>query len=127
MIGTLLQIALGGALGAISRYLLTTGISTVMGKQFPYGTLFVNVFGSLLMGFIIALMIENLTLSERYTPLIITGFLGGFTTFSAFSNDFWQLSTNGKLDMALVYALVSVVLAVLALYLGLFLARIWLH
>ncbi len=125
MMGTLIQIAIGGALGATSRYLVTLGVFTIMGKQFPYGTLFVNIFGSLLMGFIIALMLENLTIPERYSPFLITGFLGGFTTFSAFSNDFWQLSSNGKLDMALVYAMVSVVLAISALFLGMFLVRVW--
>ncbi len=127
MIGTLFQIAIGGAMGATSRYLVTLGIASIMGKQFPYGTLFVNVFGSLMMGFIIALMLENLTISERYSSLVITGFLGGFTTFSAFSNDFWQLSNTGKFDMALVYALVSVVLAISALYLGILLAKVWFH
>lgn len=127
MIGTFVQIAIGGAAGATSRYLVTLGVSTIMGNKFPYGTLFVNIIGSLLMGFIIALMIENLTLSDRYTPFVITGFLGGFTTFSAFSYDFWQLSSTGKIEHAILYALVSFVLAIGALYLGMFLARVWFH
>ena len=127
MLGTLIQIAIGGALGATSRYMVTLGVASIMGKHFPYGTLFVNVIGSLLMGIIVSLMMENLTLSERYSPLVITGFLGGFTTFSAFSNDFWHLANSGKFDLALVYALVSVVLAISALFLGLLMARVWFH
>ncbi len=82
---TLLQVALGGALGATSRYL--TGLATIrlIGAGFPWGTLTVNVVGSFLMGVIVVVLAQ--TGGNRYAPLLMTGFLGGFTTFSAFSLD----------------------------------------
>ncbi len=118
---TLLQVALGGALGATSRYL--TGLATIrlIGAGFPWGTLTVNVVGSFLMGVVVVVLAQ--TVGNRYAPLLMTGFLGGFTTFSAFSLDAVTLYERGAVGLAAGYVLASVVLSLLALMAGLWVAR----
>jgi len=101
MILTLAQVALGGALGASARYLTGLGAVRLMGHGFPYGTLTVNVVGSFLMG----VLVVSLTHmgGNRFAPFLMTGLLGGFTTFSAFSLDAATLYERGqtmlRLDM----------------------------
>ncbi|WP_089270741.1 fluoride efflux transporter CrcB [Puniceibacterium sediminis] len=121
MVFTLLQVALGGALGASSRYL--TGLATIrlIGPGFPWGTLTVNVVGSFLMGIVVVVLAQ--TVGNRYAPLLMTGFLGGFTTFSAFSLDAVTLYERGALGLAAGYVLASVILSLLALMAGLLVAR----
>lgn len=119
---TLAQVALGGAIGASGRYL--TGIAAVrlMGHGFPWGTLVVNVLGSFLMGaLVIVLAHYNAT---RYAPLLMTGILGGFTTFSAFSLDAMALFERGEVGAAMAYVAASVVLAFAGIAFGMFAARL---
>lgn len=121
MLTTLLQVALGGAIGASGRYL--TGVLAVrlMGHGFPWGTLAVNVIGSFAMGvLVVALAQYNAT---RFAPLLMTGVLGGFTTFSAFSLDAVTLFERGALMTAALYVGASVALAILGLVLGMMAAR----
>ena len=120
---SLLQVAIGGATGAMLRYLVNISSSTLLGTGFPYGTLFVNVIGSLLMGMLVAYFSLNPQHSERFAPLIVNGFLGGFTTFSAFSHDSWQLFNNAKMEWALLYILGSIILSLGALILGVLLTK----
>ena len=118
---TLVQVALGGALGATSRYL--TGLATLrlIGSGFPWGTLAVNVVGSFLMGMIVVVLAQ--TIGNRYAPFLVTGFLGGFTTFSAFSLDAVSLYERGAAGLAASYVLSSVILSLAALVAGLWVAR----
>jgi len=116
----LLLIALFGALGAVSRFALVT---LVGGRSFPWGTLCVNVLGSALMGFLFVLIVEKALLVPDFKPMLLTGFLGGFTTFSAFSLESWELLDRGEPLLAMTYMVGSVVLSLLALTLGIFLAR----
>ena len=106
---TLAQVALGGALGASGRYL--TGILAVriMGHGFPWGTLAVNVLGSFAMG-VLVIVLAHFS-ATRWAPLLMTGVLGGFTTFSAFSLDTMALFERGQVWLAACYAGASVVLA----------------
>jgi len=125
MFGTLLSVALGGAVGASLRYL--TGLATIriMGPGYPWGTLTVNIVGSFLMGGLVVLLAAKS--GTRFSPLLMTGLLGGFTTFSAFSLDFSAMWERGDTTGALVYVAASVVLSILALFAGLAVARsIWL-
>ncbi|WP_146591767.1 fluoride efflux transporter CrcB [Puniceibacterium confluentis] len=121
MFYTLLQVALGGALGAATRYL--TGLATLrlMGSGFPWGTLAVNVVGSFLMGAVVVALAQ--TVGNRYAPFLLTGVLGGFTTFSAFSLDAVSLYERGDAGLAAGYVLASVLLSLLALLAGLWVAR----
>lgn len=116
-----LQVALGGAMGAVCRY--ATGLAAVrlLGKGYPWGTLIVNVAGSFLMGVLVVVLLQ--LSGNRFAPLLVTGFLGGFTTFSAFSLDAVTLYERGQVGLAAGYVTVSVVLSIAALFAGLALAR----
>ncbi|WP_238365577.1 fluoride efflux transporter CrcB [Mesobacterium pallidum] len=118
---TLIYVALGGALGATARYLTGLAAVRVMGHGFPYGTLTVNVVGSFLMGGIVVLL--GHFGANRYAPFLMTGLLGGFTTFSAFSLDAITLYERGAVGLAATYVTASVVLSLAALFAGLILAR----
>ena len=121
MLTTLLQVALGGALGASGRYL--TGVAAVrfMGPGFPWGTLAVNLAGSFVMGVVVVLL-GHLG-ANRFAPLLMTGILGGFTTFSAFSLDALTLWERGEQGLAALYVGVSVAGSLAAIVLGLWIAR----
>ena len=120
----LLQVALGGAIGASLRFLSGAMILRTMGSGFPYGTMFVNVIGSFLMGFLAFYLLERMGGSfSRYAPFLMTGVLGGFTTFSAYSLDALYLLERGRYLSASVYMGGSVVLAIGALFLGMTIAR----
>ena len=113
----ILQIAAGGALGAVLRYGVVSGSARLLGAGFPLGTVLVNVLGSFLMG------LATVALMARFGPVVMTGLLGGFTTFSAFSLDAVRLFEEGRLGAALVYVGGSVVLSLGALVIGMSVAR----
>ena len=120
----LLQVALGGAIGASARYLGGAAILRAFGSGFPYGTMFVNILGSFLMGLLAVWLMERMDGSfARYAPFLMTGALGGFTTFSAYSLDALYLMERGRYMSASIYMGGSVVLAIAALFLGMTLAR----
>ncbi|WP_188475803.1 fluoride efflux transporter CrcB [Primorskyibacter flagellatus] len=121
MIQTLAYVALGGAVGASARYLTGVAAIRVMGPGFPWGTLTVNVVGSFVMGAVVVLL-AHLS-ATRFAPFLMTGVLGGFTTFSAFSLDAVTLWERGAVTQAAVYTGASVVLSLTALVAGLALAR----
>lgn len=121
MLTTLLQVALGGAIGASGRYLTGFAALRLMGPGFPWGTLTVNIVGSFVMG-VIVVVLGHLS-ANRFAPLLMTGVLGGFTTFSAFSLDAVTIWERGETTTAAVYVLVSVVFSISALMLGLMVAR----
>ncbi|TCM79651.1 fluoride efflux transporter CrcB [Rhodovulum steppense] len=120
-IGTILQVALGGAIGAVGRYL--TGLATIrlMGPGYPWGTLTVNVLGSFLMGVLVVVLARKF--GNAYAPFLMTGILGGYTTFSAFSLDALTLYERGQVHMAAGYVFASVALSLLAIAAGLWVAR----
>ncbi len=119
---TLLQIGLGGALGAMSRFLLATGVMRLTGDGLPLGILTVNVLGSFLMGVAVTSFSHHFE-DINLAPLVMTGFLGGFTTFSAFSLDAVNLVQSGRVGMAAFYIGGSVGLSIMALMLGLMVAK----
>lgn len=118
----LILVALGGAIGASLRYLSFAQAVLWFGPAFPFGTLFVNVFGSFIMG-IMAVVLTRGGVTSPMAPLIMTGVLGGFTTFSAFSLDTLKLYESGQVVVALGYVITSVLVSILALFTGLILAR----
>jgi len=121
MMGTLFQVALGGALGASGRYLTGVAAMRLMGPGFPWATLAVNVIGSFIMGVLVVAM-AHLS-ATRFAPLLMTGLLGGFTTFSAFSLDALTLWERGQHSLAAAYVLASILLSLAAIVAGLTLAR----
>jgi fluoride exporter len=119
----LILVALGGAIGASLRHLVNLASLRLVGTAFPWGTMAINVAGSLVMGVFIELLARRFNASNELRLFIATGILGGFTTFSAFSLDFAVLWERGAAVPALAYAIASVVGSILALFLGLWLAR----
>lgn len=117
----LIQVALGGALGASARYLTGLYAARWLGKGFPWGTLTVNVLGSFLMGVLVVVLLHMS--ANRFAPLLMTGVLGGFTTFSAFSLDAVTLYERGDVTSAAAYVIGSVLFSLAALFAGLTLAR----
>jgi fluoride exporter len=118
-----LSVALGGAIGACARYGVAQMMLRYLGPGYPYGTLFVNVFGSLLMGILIELMVLRWSPSPELRVFAVTGLLGAFTTFSAFSLDVAVLIEKGAVESAIGYVLLSVLLSVGGLFAGLYLVR----
>lgn len=116
-------VAVGGAIGASLRHLANLASVRLLGPNFPWGTMAINVAGSLAMGVFIELLARRFNASNELRLFIATGILGGFTTFSAFSLDFAVLWERGALVSAFGYALVSVVGSIIALFVGLWLAR----
>jgi CrcB protein len=118
-----LLVFLGGGLGAAARHTINIVSARLLGTAFPYGTLTVNVVGSLAMGLIAAYFAFKGDASQHWRLFIATGVLGGFTTFSAFSLDVAVLYQRGEVGLALGYVLASVVLSIAALFVGLLLVR----
>lgn len=118
-----LAVALGGAAGSVARLYTATLVHQWLGRDFPWGTLTVNVVGGLLMGFLTELLVTRCAVATEWRSLVLVGFLGGFTTFSTFSMETWMLVQEGDFAKAVLNALASVVLCVTAVWIGLNLAR----
>lgn len=118
---TLLQVAAGGAIGASARYLTNVTAGRLLGAGFPWGTLTVNIVGSFLMGVLVVVLAHKD--ATRLAPFLMTGVLGGFTTFSAFSLDTITLWERGQTGLALAYVAGSVVLSLAAILAAMHLFR----
>ncbi|HID79173.1 MAG TPA: fluoride efflux transporter CrcB [Aquificales bacterium] len=117
-------VALGGSIGAVLRYLVTTYVQKKTGVAFPLGTLTVNVVGSFIIGFFIHYFLEHLLLPPQSKAFFVVGFLGAFTTFSSFSYETVFLISQGYWLKAFGYVLVTNLLCFIATILGIVLARI---
>ena len=120
---TILLIALGGALGSVARYLTGKASLTLLGPHFPWGTMIVNIVGSLAIGVIAGLLAHFTNWSQDVRQFAVVGVLGGYTTFSAFALDAVMLSERGSFTLAMAYVLGSVVVSIAAVMAGLFIVR----
>jgi CrcB protein len=120
---TFWAVAIGAALGGVARYYLASAIQQRVGPTFPWGTLVINVSGSLLLGMLMRYALATPTVSVELRALLTTGFCGGYTTFSTYSYETAALLEDGQYGRAGTYALASVVLALVATFAGFVLAR----
>jgi len=118
-----LAIAAGGAIGALLRYWTSLAVHSRLGTGFPYGTLAVNILGSLLMGFLYIWLIERMAAGPALRAFLLIGVLGAFTTFSAFSMETLNLIEGGQAGKALLNIAVSITVCIAAAALGIFAAR----
>ena len=123
MLKTLMFIAVGGAFGAMMRFLSQATVHEFFGKAFPYGTLFVNVAGSFLMGLLSIFLVEKFNLSSDWHLAILVGLLGSFTTFSTFSIETLVLFEQGDVLKAMSNIMLSVILCVSAVWAGAYFAK----
>ena len=123
----ILLVASGGAIGSALRYLVSLASGRLLGVGFPWGTLAVNITGSLAMGLVVGLAASKFQLTNELRLFLATGVLGGYTTFSAFSLDFALLFERKDYGLAGLYLAGSVGLSILALFAGLYLVRAWLN
>lgn len=117
-----LFIAIGSALGGVSRYAVGVALQPRFGAGFPGGTLVINVTGSLLLGFLLRAALGSVSVSPEMRALLTTGFCGGYTTFSTFSYDTAALIEGGQYGRAATYVVLSVGLSLLATFAGFALA-----
>ena len=117
-----LLVFLGGGLGSGLRYLVSIAMNQYS-KVLPYGTFIVNILGCLLIGLILGYAQKENTITSNQTLLLATGFCGGFTTFSAFANENLELIKNGELFNFSVYTIGSVLIGILAVYIGFYLTN----
>jgi len=118
-----LAIAAGGAIGALLRYWMSTFVYSILGRGFPYGTLVVNVVGSLAMGYLFVVFLDRLAGDVIWRAAILIGVLGAFTTFSTFSIETVNLLENGEHMKAVSNIVLSALLCVAAAWIGVVLGR----
>lgn len=120
---TYIAIAIGGTLGCWARFAQTNLVQAVYGRDFPYATMSINVIGSFVMGFLFIETLERLTLSPALRTGILTGVLGGYTTFSTFEMETVLLAEGGEVLKAALYVFLSVGLGFLGAFGGAYIAR----
>jgi CrcB protein len=120
---TYIAIAVGGTFGCWARYGMTNLVQSIYGRDFPYATMSINLLGSFLMGFLFVETLERLAISPEVRTGILTGFLGGFTTFSTYSMESVLLVEQGYFLRAGVYMLLSTALGFIAAFGGAYIAR----
>jgi CrcB protein len=120
---TYVAIAIGGTLGCWARYAQSNLVEAVFGREFPFATLSINVIGSFLMGFLFIVTLERLMIPPSVRVGVLTGVLGGYTTFSTFEMETLLLAENGEFFKAALYVVLSVVIGFAAAFGGAYIAR----
>ncbi len=118
MIKSMILAGCGGFVGTCGRYLVGKIASSLYLGVFPLGTFMVNIVGCFIIGVLFGLLERGNVLSSNANMLLITGFCGGFTTFSTFANDAWNLGSKGSFAVSIAYVVASVILGILMVWLG---------
>jgi len=119
----ILSVAIGGAFGAVARYLVNISPAANLFEKFPFPTFLINISGSFLIGFLMILLADKISVSENLRMAIIVGFLGAFTTFSTFEIEILGLVRERHFTTALVYLVLSVVIGFVGVIAGVETAR----
>ena len=119
----ILAIGIGGALGAIARYLINISPLANLFEKFPFPTFFINITGSFLIGFLLILFTDKFAINDNLRLAIIVGFLGAFTTFSTFELEIWELIKENQFPTAFLYLFLSVVGGFIGILSGVWLAK----
>ena len=118
-----IAIAIGGVLGCWARYAMTNLVQAIYGREFPYATLSINLLACFMMGFLFEETLERMTISPVLRVGILTGFIGGFSTFSTFAMETLLLAEQGEPARSLLYVLLSIVFGLAAVTGGVYIAR----
>ncbi len=118
-----ISIAAGGAIGALLRFWTSNGVHLLLGRSFPFGTLSVNILGSMAMGLLYVLLLERMTVEPEVRAALLVGLLGAFTTFSTFSIETLNLVEQAEYAKALTNIVVSVLGCVFAAWIGMKIGR----
>ncbi len=118
MIKNILFVALGGGIGSTLRYIVSLAVQKNLGVTFPWGTLAVNILGSLLIGFLYGIADKGQLISSEWRLFLMVGICGGFTTFSAFAGESFTFLRNGEYFSLALYSGLSLFLGILAVYSG---------
>lgn len=113
-----IMVLVGGAVGSLTRFMVGTAIMTKLGGRFPFGTVFINITGSFLIGFGMTFLTERTQLSPNWRFLLVVGFLGGYTTFSSFQWETLSLVKDGGRWLGLLNGIGSLVVGYVAVWLG---------
>ena len=116
-------VALGGVVGCCARYGVSQAVQVFYGRNFPLATLIINVSGCLAMGFLFVITLERVSMNPSLRVALLTGVIGGFTTFSTFAMEALLLAEDGETGQAVLYVTLSVVLGLAAAFLGAYWAR----
>ena len=119
----ILSVAVGGAFGAVARYLINVSPLKNLFQPFPFPTFFINITGSFLIGFLLILLTDKLDVNENLRLALIVGFLGAFTTFSTFEMEIWELLKENQFLTAFLYLFLSVLVGFTGVALGIWLAK----
>jgi fluoride exporter len=123
MFKTIIYIAIGGAIGSVLRYLTSVFVNKYWANQFPLATLITNVLGCLIIGFLIGILEKNNLANSNLKWLLVTGFCGGYTTFSTFGFENYSLFNSNNSLLAFGYIALSILLGLFAVWLGLFVSK----
>ncbi len=118
-----LLVAIGAAVGGVARYLIGGWLASLLGPDFPWGTVFVNVTGSFVIG-VVLVLVQGGALPAGARPFVAVGILGGYTTFSTYSYETLELMTDGNYGVAVINVFVQLVLGLIGVYLGVVLGRL---
>lgn len=119
----ILAVGIGGAFGAIARYLISISPLANLFEKFPFPTFFINITGSFLIGFLLIIFTDKLQINENMRLAIMVGFLGAFTTFSTFELEIWGLLKENQFITAFLYLFLSVIVGFAGVVAGVWLAR----
>jgi len=119
----ILLVAIGGAIGSVGRYLVGLWATRLVGPNFPWGTLTVNVVGAFAIGLLVEMVARRFDASNEMRAFIVTGILGGFTTWSSFTLDTMVLFERGEVGLSALYLLASLLVSFAAIFAGLALGR----